>query len=578
MSQTPNFDAALDKILADLKPHTRVCTETGESFDITERDIEMYTLLRVPPPTTIWWAELRLQQAYAAGFDLFFREMSDGSHGVSFYDPEAPVTVMSRKVWWSDEFDALRFGEKVDPAESFFEQWRRFAAKIPRASIVQDVKSENSDWVTYSVNYRNGYGCYSGLNNEDIVYSDNCGWCKQSLELGYCGWCEFSYDCLLCMRSSRLRFCERCDECVELAFCFACKNCTDCFGCTNLRHKKFCFLNEQLSEEEYRKRLAAIDLTDARVVADWRERMAKVWSKTYRKGATIIRSEEAVGDDIEDSRDVQGVSIRLSERVYGSRGCYSCRDGARCDGGLDSERIYSTNLSASSSEVKFSAFTDHCLDVEYSNTLAHCEHCFGCLGLRRKKFCIFNKQYAEAEYWPLLDAIKTAMLERGEYGIFFSYADSPFAYNLSYSGMTMPLPIDEVRRLGGRFYQFPDSPDEAESAAAIPERLADVEPTLISRKFRCPITGRNFFFTAPQLALHQELGVAMSRVHPTVNRMRRAKISSVTRLYSRACVSCDKQIDTRIPPEHTAPVLCGACYEQVVIGEKAEPTNIANRP
>lgn len=60
MAHAPRFDAALDAIFAGLQPHERTCRVTGERFTVSGEDIEMYRLLRVPPPTTSpWYRNLR---------------------------------------------------------------------------------------------------------------------------------------------------------------------------------------------------------------------------------------------------------------------------------------------------------------------------------------------------------------------------------------------------------------------------------------------------------------------------------------------------------------------------------------
>ena len=51
-------------------------------------------------------------------------------------------------------------------------------------------------------------------------------------------------------------------SCFNSAFLFDCQECENCFGATNLRHKKFLWFNEQLTEGEYKKRRAAVDLSD----------------------------------------------------------------------------------------------------------------------------------------------------------------------------------------------------------------------------------------------------------------------------------------------------------------------------
>lgn len=42
-------------------------------------------------------------------------------------------------------------------------------------------------------------------------------------------------------------------ECFNCEYCESCYNCENCFGCVGLRHKKFCLLNTQYTEEEYWK-------------------------------------------------------------------------------------------------------------------------------------------------------------------------------------------------------------------------------------------------------------------------------------------------------------------------------------
>ncbi len=575
MSQTPNFDAALDKILADLKPHTRVCSETGESFAITERDIEMYKLLRVPPPTTVWWARIRQKRHFMGGFDLYRRALPDGCSVVSMYDPESFAPILPPTEWHGDDFDALRFAQAAEPEKSFFEQWLTLSRAVPRPAIIQDPKSENSDWSLHNWSMKDCYYTYEGGWDEDIHYADLTAWSKHDADLNSCVHSEWCYESVLLANCSRVFFSEECKDCIEVSFCLGCLGCSDCFGCTNLRKKKFCFLNEQLTEEEYKKRLAEIDLSDSRVVEEWRGRITdRLWQPVFRLGQVINHSENCAGDDIHDSRDVHGIMIYESERLRNCFGCTRCKEMLDMTSCLQSERSANVLKVFDSYEVKNSLHCSNCLDVDYSELLSNCEHCFGCLGLRHKKFCVFNKQYAEEEYWPLVDALKTAMLERGEYGEFFPYRLSPFAYNASGVSTMYEFNEAEARALGARWYQAPNATAEALPVEEIPNRLADVSDEILKKQFRCPESGRAFAFVKPELALHRAVGLALPRLHPTVRRLRRAAQYRPPILYSHKCDSCGKIIDTRLPPAHTAPVVCQPCYEEIVIGEKAAPVAV----
>ena len=108
------------------------------------------------------------------------------------------------------------------------------------------------------------------------------------------------------------------------------------------------------------------------------------------------------------------------------RNCYyvsylygNCQDIAFSGAPVNSNRCFFTNTPIRCSRIHFSHFVTDSQDCEYCYFCWNCENCFGCTGLQRKKFCIFNKQYNEDEYWKIVDKSKCDMLLRGEYGNFF---------------------------------------------------------------------------------------------------------------------------------------------------------------
>jgi hypothetical protein len=572
MSHTPLFDAALDKILAPLTPHTRTCVETGEEFEITEKDIEMCKSLRVPPPKTNWIVRMRQKRSFMGGYDLYRRTLPDGQSVVTMYDPESFTKILPAKDWYSDAFDPMAYGQDADPNRSFFDQWEQLSRTIPRPSMQQDASSENSEWSIYIFHEKNAYNCWGAVDGEDITYVDMSGWTKYSSDLTICMNCEWCYDDVSCNFCSYTHFSERCENSNHLLFCLACKNCSDCFGCTNLRNKKYCFLDEQLTEEEYKKRLASIDLADSHAVEDWVSKIKIRWEKAYRRGASIQNSENAAGDDILNSKDVMGIFVWDSERVWRGVNVVKAIDSYDTIGGHGLERCCNDVMGMNGFENRMTNMCLSCIDVEYSELCTSCEYCFGCIGLQHKKYCIFNKQYTEEEYWPLIDAIKTAMLERGEYGDFFPHRLNAIAYNSSNAMALFPMTETEATTCGMRWYSFADEQKgEAEPASAIPEKLADTKEAILKQAFRCPITNRIFRFVKPELEFHREMNLALPRIHPSVRRFERALRLPSYFLHERTCASCGATILTRIRPTHTAPVLCQDCYEKVVIGEKEAP-------
>jgi hypothetical protein len=53
----------------------------------------------------------------------------------------------------------------------------------------------------------------------------------------------------------------------------------------------------------------------------------------------------------------------------------------------------------------YSTSCNDCVDVWFSENLIGCSNCFGCINLRNKQYCIYNKQYSKEEYFDFLAKI-----------------------------------------------------------------------------------------------------------------------------------------------------------------------------
>lgn len=79
--------------------------------------------------------------------------------------------------------------------------------------------------------------------------------CYFSADCSILGKSEFCYECINCWRCSSCVWCQNCFDCVSVSFSMDCHGCSNCFGCIGLRNKSYCWFNEQLSKEDYEKRL-----------------------------------------------------------------------------------------------------------------------------------------------------------------------------------------------------------------------------------------------------------------------------------------------------------------------------------
>ena len=95
----------------------------------------------------------------------------------------------------------------------------------------------------------------------------------------------------------------------------------------------------------------------------------------------------------EDSQNCYG--LLLSRNSYD---CYITDNSDHAYESLHSNRLY---------RVRFGYFADDCLDSAFLYDCVGCSDCFGCINLRKQKYCLFNQKlpkeeyFARVKYWDL---------------------------------------------------------------------------------------------------------------------------------------------------------------------------------
>jgi hypothetical protein len=132
-----------------------------------------------------------------------------------------------------------------------------------------------------------------------------------------------------------------------------------------------------------------------------------------------------------------------------------------------------------------------------------CSHCFGCVALKGKSYCVLNRQYSKEEYLELTPRIAAYMQATGEWGEYFPPALSPHSYRCSVAcEFCAPLEPSELKRRGYRLDEVeePDSHPEALSTSSLPEHVRDLKPEeLLGKHFKCSLSGRAFNFQRREL-------------------------------------------------------------------------------
>ena len=172
-----------------------------------------------------------------------------GKDLISIYHKESPMTVYCRECWFSDGWDPFVYGKKVDFSQSFLSQFRDLFRSVPIMNLWSP-QSVNSEYSNFTAKNNDCYLIFGGKENENIRYSSNASFSKDSQDLFNCSRLELSYENIHCENSQKLFFSKYSDNCSDSYFLYECRNCIDCFGCTNLRNKQNCFFNEQLTKDQ----------------------------------------------------------------------------------------------------------------------------------------------------------------------------------------------------------------------------------------------------------------------------------------------------------------------------------------
>jgi len=155
------------------------------------------------------------------------------------------------------QFTEEEYREKVKylktlPPEKILAEVEKIALQHPITQTTGH-DNENSNYGNYVYNSRNCYLCFDSARNEDCAYvydsSDN----KGSFDISQSGNNEISNEILdsgNIFNSSYVVFSKNCQD---SKYIFDSVDVKNSMGCVALSHKEYCFLNRQLTKEEYEK-------------------------------------------------------------------------------------------------------------------------------------------------------------------------------------------------------------------------------------------------------------------------------------------------------------------------------------
>lgn len=565
----------------------RACRQCGTTFTITDGDLAFLDRVSpvfggkkesIPPPTLC--SDCRLQRRLMYRTEIYVYQRPSSSTGetiFSMYPETVSFPVIPNNEWHSDRYDPLSFGQEFDPARPFFEQFAALQQRVPQPALAS-VRNENCDFCNNLSDNKNCYMVFNTSGAEDCMYCENAWDSRDCVECTHALQSELCYRCVACVRCYALQNSEYCEDCSDSFFLTFCRSCKHCFGCVNLRHREYCIFNEQKTKVEYEAFMRQFPHTSHRAREEARTLMEDM-ARTHPRPHVILRQVEgATGNFIQESKDVEdsyfiqhGEHIRRGFNLH--EGVKDCLDYTLF--GRRAELIY--ECATCGIDIQRLAFCYQCRDS--SSDLFYCWHCdqcascFGCVGLRHKRYCILNKQYTKEEHGQIVPSIiahmqKTPLRSPAgsyegrarEWGEFFPLHLAPHPYNRSQAHRYFPLPKEEVLRRGFSWYQKEtEHVDDAMYAAVLPDGVPDTDnPIIVKSTF----SGRPFKITSQEIKRYRKIGVPLPRLTYDERMEERARKLGGIRLYERTCAKTGKPIFTTYPPDSPYTIWDRDIYER----------------
>ena len=561
-------------ILARAQAMKRTCPITKREFEIRQADLDFYAKItphlagrrfEIPPPTLSPHARLLRRLAHANPIHVYRRQCSKTNKRVfSMYSDDTIFPVYANETWHSDSWDELEYAQEFSFEEKFFDQFEKLHNRVPhRARQIANV--ENSEYCNNASFLKDCYFVFNTSGAESCFYCENAWDSRDCIDCTHTKNSELCYDCISCLRCYSVQSSQDCQDCVESSFLLNCRSCKHCFGCVNLRRAEYCIFNEQYSKGEYSKKIAEFELNSYSKRAALSREVYEFWLKHPRPHAELHMVERSSGNhlahvqDVTDSFFIQNAEL-LSYCFNLDEGAKDCRDYSMF--GKNSELIYEGvrcgidcyNLS----------FCTHC--TMGSKNLLYCcfcfnaEDCFGCVGIKNKKYCILNKQYTKEAYEAKTAEIIKHMQRTGEWGEFFPVSLSSFPYNHSHAFRYSPLVKEDAQKRGLAWLNAPQADNKAASSAKdLPDKLPDNDEQIIVRSLE---SDKVFLITKTEIKRLRALNAPLPRSSYDERMTARARKMGGILLYDRQCQKSGKAIRTPYSPNEPWILWDRAEYEQ----------------
>ena len=541
---------------------TKTCPISGQTFSITDEDLQFYEKMGVPTPTLHPTERMRRRLCFRNFSALYHREcQGTGKKVISMYHPDGGYEIYDNQYWWSDHWDAATHGRDFDFSRPFFEQFKELNKAVPKMARVQQGENPNSRYTNCASYNKDSYLLFTANNNESCMYGTDIDKCRDCYDTYGIRDSELIYEGIDCVGCYEITHSQRLKHCTNCHYCFDCIGCQNCFGCIGLRKAEYYILNKKVDQKEFEALKKSPEKQKALL-----QKLRDLFIGFPHKYADFYKCEESIGDhmsfckkaevcfdchNLEDCKFCQCFRVAKSCYDISYYGCTQSNELCyECEG-----------IGHGVFNLRFSKLCwGGCQNLDYCFECFKCEDCFGCSGLQNKKFHIFNKPYEEKEYHGLREKIIEHMKQTQEFGEFFPINLSPFAYNESAAFDYLPLNKAEVQS-AEYLWREEELHSKYEGVPyTIPENIDEVSDDVLNEILQCQETERSYRIMGPELAFYRKMNLPLPKLCPKERHRRRLLMRNPWNLHHRTCHQCQKEIQTTYAPDRPEKILCEECY------------------
>jgi hypothetical protein len=589
-----------------MKSETKKCQSCLQEFVIEPDDFSFYEKMKVPPPT--WCPACRMIRRMAFRNErAFFRNTDQISKKEVFsgIPPQSAYKIYDRDYWYSDSWDAAEYAREYDFSKPFFEQFHEFAKAVPwpSRSILNLV---NADYSNNASDLKNAYLCFNATGVENSAYVVGAVEVKEGFDLFSARHTELAYENYMSDESYRVFFSVNAEDCHDVWFSRNLIGCQNCFGCVNLRNKSYYIFNEPHTKESYQEFMAKFRSGSAHEVEEMKKKAHAFWREHPMRFTLAINNVSSTGEHIEHSKNVkESYAIHESENLKFCQDLESAYDSYdHTVWGMKTSLVYETCVTGvEATNVKFSYSTySGVQNIEYSMWCTSSSNLFGCVGLKKKQYCIFNKQYTKEAYEALRAKIIDHMNampytdKQGrvyKYGEFFPPEFSPFAYNETIAQDFFPL-TKETAEAKGYLWREPEAKNFATTinAGDLPDAIGDVKDDILKHVIKCLGCGKAYRIIEMELAFYRRISLPLPRRCPECRFKKRFEFVNPPKFWHSKCHCtgetndlklitgneyrntakhfhgsdpCPNEFETSYAPDRPEIIYCEKCYQAEVV-------------